>query len=253
MTNTNSVQNVINEVLATRGATVSVFGQPHKIDESVEKGYVDIIEILEGFKGYEAETVLPAQYEVIYIADSEDYAIVDSDETIVGDNIIEGGFNDEGEAEERMHELQEENATPVDVNTYLEYMEELGYLEEGKGDNSYNWAGNVSNHFNMQTYRNINTGQYLVEFKVHLYGDVRGNYTDSVLLAFDNDYFFYEGLIEHDGYREYKGYGIRFSAMSEGYEIHHIESDEDMEEQYSWEDALEYIDGLVEEETGEEV
>jgi len=152
-----------------------------------------------------------------------------------------------------MHELQEENATPVDVNTYLEYMEELGYLEEGKGDNSYNWAGNVSNHFNMQTYRNINTGQYLVEFKVHLYGDVRGNYTDSVLLAFDNDYFFYEGLIEHDGYQEYKGYGIRFSAMSEGYEIHHIESDEDMEEQYSWEDALEYIDGLVEEETGEEV
>jgi len=55
------------------------------------------------------------------------------------------------------------------------------------------------------------------------------------------------------GYEEYKGYGIRFSATHEGYEIHNIETDEDMEEKYSWEDALEYIDGLVEEEMSEEV
>jgi len=247
MTNTNSVQNVINEVMATRGATVSVFGQPHKIGESVEKGYVDIIEILEGFKGYEVETVLPAQYEVSEDEETGTYSINSESE------VIEDGFEYEEDAEERMYELEEENAAPVDVNTYLEYMEELSYLEEGKGDNSYNWAGNVSNHFNMQTYRNINTGEYLVEFKVHLYGDVRGNYTDSVLLKFDQDYFFYEALAEANGYEEYKGYGIRFSAMSEGYEIHHIETDEDMEEKYSWDDVIEYIDGLVEEETSEEV
>jgi hypothetical protein len=254
MTNTNSVQNVINEVLATRGATVSVFGQPHKIGESVDKGYVDIIEILEGFKGYEAETVLPAQYEIVEAMYSDDpehnYDIIDSNDNSI---VIESGFEDESEAEERMYELQEENAAAASVDEFIEYMEELGYLEEERGDNSYNWAGNVSNHFNIQPYKNIETGEYLVEFKVHLYGDVRGNYTDSVLLKFDNDYAFHEMLLEHDGYEEYKGYEIRFSALREDYEIINSETYEDMDTQYAWEDALEYIDGLVSEEIGEEV
>ncbi|AIW03628.1 hypothetical protein CPT_Moonbeam230 [Bacillus phage Moonbeam] len=247
MTNTNDVQNVINEVMATRGATVSVFGQPHKIGESVEKGYVDIIEILESFKGYEADTTIPAQYEVHYIDNKDYYAIVKPSEDDTVNEIIEDGFEYEEDAEERMYELQEYNTTAVSVEEYLEYMEELGALEEGKGGNSYNWLGKVSNHFNFQTYQHED-GSFYVEFKVHLYGDVRGNYTDSVLLKFDNDYFFYEALTEANGYEEYKGYGIRFSATNEGYEIHHIESDEDMEEQYSWDDAIEYIDSLVEEE-----
>ena len=248
MTNTNSVQNVINEVMVTRGATVNVFDQPHKIGESVEKGYVDIIEILEGFKGYEAETIIPASYEVLEDTETGEYNIINSE-----GKVIAGQFEYEEDAEERMYELQEENAAPASVEEYLDYMEELGYLEEGKGDNSYNWAGNVSNHFDFRVHNDLINGGIYVEFKVHLYGDVRGNYTDSVLLKFDNDYFFYEGIAEVSGYEEYKGYGIRCSATSEGYEIHHIESDEDMDTQYAWEDALEYIDGLVSEESTEEV
>jgi hypothetical protein len=248
MTNTNSVQNVINEVLATRGATVSVFGQPHKIGESVDKGYVDIIEILEGFKGYEAETVLPASYIIELSEDKETYIITDVD-----NNIIEDGFEYEEDAEERREELEEENMSPVSVSDYIEHQVDLGYIEEGKGDNSYNWAANVSNHYNFQTYTSTIDGSFYVEFKVHLYGDVRANYTDSVLLVFDNDYTFFETVTEHDGYEEYKGYGIRFGAMSEAYEIWNKETDEDMDTQYAWEDTLEYIDGLVSEEISEEV
>jgi len=247
MTTNNSVQNVINEVLATRGATVSVFGQPHKIDESVEKGYVDIIEILEGFKGYEAETIIPASYEVLEDTETGEYNIINSE-----GKVIAGQFEYEEDAEERMYELQEENAAPASVEEYLDYMDEMGYLEEKSHDNSYNWSGNVSNDFNFRTYEHED-GSYYVEFKVHLYGDVRGNYTDSVLLKFDNDYGFFEAITEHDSYEEYKGYGIRFGAMSEAYEIWNKESDEDMEEKYSWDDVIEYIDGLVEEETSEEV
>jgi len=247
MTNTNSVQNVINEVMATRGATVSVFGQPHKIGESVDKGYVDIIEILEGFKGYEADTTIPAHYEVSE-GDNYVWEVLDSE-----GNVIETDFEDEMEAEERMHELEEENASSVSVEECIDYMEFTDALEEKSRDNSYNWAGNVSNHFDFRIYNDLINGGVYVELKVHLYGDVRANYTDSVLLVFPNDYFFYEGISEVSGYEEYKGYGIRFSATHEGYEIHNIETDEDMEEKYSWEDALEYIDGLVEEEISEEV
>lgn len=246
MTNTNSVQNVINEVLATRGATVSVFGQPHKIDESVEKGYVDIIEILEGFKGHEAETVLPAQYQVVE-GDNYIWEVHDSE-----GNVIETDFEDEVEAEERMYELQEENAAPVSVEEYMDYMDELGYLEEKSADNSYNWSGNVSNHFDFRTYQHED-GSFYVEFKVHLYGDVRANYTDSVLLKFDNEYTFHELLAEAEMEEEYKGYNIRFGATHEAYEIFHSETYENMDNKYSWEDALEYIDGLVSEEISEEV
>jgi len=121
MTNTNSVQNLINEVLATRGATVSVFGQPHKIGESVDKGYVDIIEILESFKGYEAETVLPASYEVVMATYSDDpthnYDIIDSNDNSI---VIETGFEYEEDAEERMYKLQEENVAAVSVEDYLD-------------------------------------------------------------------------------------------------------------------------------------
>jgi len=248
MTNTNSVQNVINEVMVTRGATVSVFGQPHKIGESVEKGYVDIIEILEGFAGYEANTTIPAQYEIAFNDKDNWYNIVDGNGIV-----IEAGFEYEEDADSRRVDLEGENAAAVSVEEYLDYMEELGYLEEGKGDNSYNWAGNVSNHFNMQTYRNIETGQYLVEFKVHLYGDVRGNYTDSVLLKFDNDYTFFENISECSGCESHKGYYATFSALGAEYEIYNEQDGTYVDTQYSWEDALEYIDDLVEEETSEEV
>jgi len=252
MTNTNSVQNLINEVMATRGATVSVFGQPHKIDESVDKGYVDIIEILEGFQGHEVETVLPAQYEVVMATYSDDpehnYDIIDSNDNSI---VIETGFDTEEEAEERMYELQEYNTAAVSVEDYLEYMEELGALEEESADNSYNWSGNVSNHFNFQTYEHED-GSVYVEFKVHLYGDVRGNYTDSVLLKFDDEHAFLEAISECDSSEDYKGYTIHFSALNEGYEILDAEGWTEGEK-YSWEDVIEYIDGLVSEETTEEV
>jgi hypothetical protein len=248
MTNTNSVQNVINEVLATRGATVSVFGHPQEMPATVAPGYVDIIEILEGFKGYEAETTIPARYDIEHDEETDTYSIVDSEGTV-----IEDGFHAYSMAEATQLELENENQEPASVDEFIEYMDELGWIEEKSADNSYNWAGKVSNHFDFRTYYKADTDQYLVELKVHLYGDVRANYTDSVLLVFPNDYFFYEGIAEVSGYEEYKGYGIRFSATYEGYEIFHLESDEDMEEKYAWEDVIEYINGLVEEEISEEV
>ncbi|AIW03173.1 hypothetical protein CPT_Mater238 [Bacillus phage Mater] len=245
MTNTNNVQNLINEVMATRGATVSVFGQPQEMPATVEKGLVDIIDILEGFAGYEVETVLPAQYEVTYSDELEEFIIVDNsnEDTSI---IIEDGFTNEMEAEERMYELQDENAAAASVSDYLYQLDDLGYIEEKDSNNSYNWLGNVSNHFNYRTYASNIDENFYVEFAAHLYGDVRANYTDSVLLKFDNDYTFLERIGECDIIEEYKGYNIQASALSEGYEIDIDGSYVDT--QYSWEDAIEYIDQLAAEE-----
>lgn len=78
----------------------------------------------------------------------------------------------------------------------LDQFYEIELLKELKSDNSYNWAGNVSNDFNFHIYENVENGEILVEFKVHRYGDVRGNYTNSVILEFDNEYDFLEILAE---------------------------------------------------------
>ena len=78
----------------------------------------------------------------------------------------------------------------------LDEFHEMGILKEFQAGNSYNWAGNVSNDFNYYIYENVETGQILVDFKVHRYGDVRGNYTNSVVLEFDDEYEFLEILSE---------------------------------------------------------
>ena len=76
----------------------------------------------------------------------------------------------------------------------LDEFHEMGMLKEFQTGNSYNWAGNVSNNFNYYIYEYVETGKILVDFKVHRYGDVRGNYTNSVVLEFDDEYEFLEIL-----------------------------------------------------------
>lgn len=78
----------------------------------------------------------------------------------------------------------------------LDELYEMGTLKEFQAGNSYNWAGNVSNNFNYIIYENLENGKILVDFKVHRYGDVRGNYTNSVVLEFDDEYEFLEILSE---------------------------------------------------------
>ena len=76
----------------------------------------------------------------------------------------------------------------------LDEFHEMGILKEFQTGNSYNWAGNVSNDFNYYIYENVETGKILVDFKVHRYGDIRGNYTNSVVLEFDDEYEFLDIL-----------------------------------------------------------
>ena len=110
----------------------------------------------------------------------------------------------------------------------IEELTESGciYLDcDYKGDNSYNWASSINHNFDFKIYNNNNTASDVcyVEFAVHRFGDVRGNYTDNVVLEFMNDYEFYETLSECNKYSivEIDGvnYSIDVNIFSDGFEV----------------------------------
>jgi hypothetical protein len=109
-----------------------------------------------------------------------------------------------------------------DVDEYLDFLEELGYIniQNSKGDNSYNWSSPVSNDFNINEYHNQVTGTYLYEFRVHRFGDVRGNYTETALLEFDHQHTFMEVLGECSKSIEVNGYDVYISIFGEDIEVY---------------------------------
>src|SRR5699024_2087205 len=166
---------VIMDIQNLRGAEVKIFGQSTTLENDINEFEIDIIDILEDLKEYEV------------------------------DMIIEESLEDE-EYPEEFEEVETE-----DIGEYLEWLESIGYIADVydyKADNSYNWMAPVSNHFDFKIYDLIvtggqlvdelpHTGGTLVEMKVHRYGDVRGNYTETFLLEFDNDYTFLETISEN--------------------------------------------------------
>lgn len=87
------------------------------------------------------------------------------------------------------------------------YYDELVEKEQAKfwgSDNTYNHSGNVQNDFNWATYE-LEDNKYIVIISFHLGGDIRGNYTDNIVLQFDYDTGF-EDLIQSVSYE----YGLTF-------------------------------------------
>ena len=106
---------------------------------------------------------------------------------------------------------------PYEIPESIEGLTESGYIYDDcdyKGDNSYNWLAPINHHFDFKVYDNDNTDCDVcyVEFKVHRFGDVRGNYTESVVLEFMNDYEFYETLSECNKYNTIEIDGINYSV-----------------------------------------
>lgn len=151
------LNSVIMDIQNLRGA---------ELENDINEFEIDIIDILEGLKEYEVDMII----------------------------------------EEPPEEVETE-----DIEEYFEWLESIGYIADVydyKADNSYNWLAPVSNHFDFKMYELLHTGGTLVdelphtggtlvEMKVHRYGDVRGNYTETFLLEFDNDYTFLETISEN--------------------------------------------------------
>ena len=210
-----TMKNMIEEMEALKGANVRIFGQPVTLSEDTDKTTVDIIDILKNLEEYE----LIELYDYRYNDETEDNILEDCEN---GDDIISA-------------------------------MVEYGYINDDcdyKGDNSYNWSGNVSHDFDIKIYNNALDDGVFIEFKVHRFGDVRGNYTESVILQFDNEYTFWECIGECDRYEyiEVDGntYDYTVSALSDTYEVTDEEGNYICEAYGEEEDIIEAIKKAIE-------
>ena len=112
----------------------------------------------------------------------------------------------------------------VNINTELiTLLEENNIFEEVKIDNTYNIAGKINHNICFVIYKNKKNDKYYVEISVHLGGDIRGNYTDSVVYEFEYETEIYDFLLENSKkyYISYKGinYGIEVNAIKENVEV----------------------------------
>ena len=117
---------------------------------------------------------------------------------------------------------------PYEIAETIEELTEGGYIYNDcdyKGDNSYNWLAPINHNFDFKIYDNENTadGVCYIEFKVHRFGDVRGNYTETVVLQFDSDYEFLETLSECNKYSTVEidgnNYNVDVNIFSDGFEV----------------------------------
>lgn len=117
---------------------------------------------------------------------------------------------------------------PYEISESIEDLTESDYIYDEydyKADNSYNWTAPVNHDFDFKIYDNNNTALDVcyIEFKVHRFGDVRGNYTESVVLQFNNDYEFLEILLECNKYSTVEidgnNYSIDVNIWSDGFEV----------------------------------
>ena len=186
-----NLQEMIKDIKSLRGATVEVFGQKTVLDQEVSEMYVDILDIMESLVDYEQEL----------------------------------------EVEEYDEETEEYEVKEVDtIDEYLDFIGEVYGLMELFSDNSYNWNGRISNHFDFKAYKDETLGDVYIVFKVHRYGDVRCNYTKECLLKFDYYDEFLDVIeesnkfitIEVDG----KEYDLCVNVTKDVYEVYNTETGE---------------------------
>ena len=179
----------INDLLQLRGATVKYFGQPVTLPNTVDALEIDTINILKDMEEYELDW-----YDFTYYTEDEDGNEIEVD-------IFEGCETGE---------------------QILDALEEYGYIEDTyfAADNSYNWSAPVSNDFDFKLYKDFVSDGVFVDFSVHRFGDVRGNYTDSVIYHFDSIVEFDELLLNCNKYVQIGNYEVCVGIFNDGFEVY---------------------------------
>lgn len=83
---------------------------------------------------------------------------------------------------------------PLDNEECFDYMESID--PDFKGDNTYNWNASIDRELDIRFARKGDS--MWIAFKIHRGGDVRCNYTDWILMRFDNEYDYYDAEYELD-------------------------------------------------------
>lgn len=123
-----------------------------------------------------------------------------------------------------------------------EWIENFLNNSEVKGDNTYNWGANISNDLNMD-YIGEFDDEIIMVIMVHLFGDIRGGYSDYFVVKFDSMYDLYdlESATQIKDVNEHMCADLR--AFFETYTVYDYEKGEDVGEFYhiELEDLLEEI------------
>lgn len=93
---------------------------------------------------------------------------------------------------------------------FQKWLYEYSDMENLKADNSYNWTSPLSHDINFEYWGHSENEEGYVVVRVHRMGDIRGNYTDEIILKYDSyESFLYDTMeetgkyvgveIEHDG------------------------------------------------------
>ena len=141
------------------------------------------------------------------------------------------------EALDVLEELKE-----YELNVSDDWINNFLNSEDVKGDNTYNWSGNISNDFNLNYLENAD-GETIMVIMVHLFGDIRGGYSDYFAVKFDSMYQFYE----LESATQMKDVSDNMVAdlriFSDTYNVYDYEKQEDVGEFYciELEDLLEEI------------
>lgn len=94
---------------------------------------------------------------------------------------------------------EEDDYEEVEIDSIEEYLDNLEMnfgLREIQCNNTYNWLAPINHHFNFRIYESLDV--YYMVLSVHRYGDVRGNYTDEVLIKFDGEWELQEKFYENE-------------------------------------------------------
>jgi len=143
-----------------------------------------------------------------------------------------------------INELKDFEIAPR-VATRLMHAESSEYLSDDyNADNSYNWSSLIDHDFDYKVYETVlksvdygdnvvYSGDVLIEIKFHRFGDIRGNYTDTAFLLFDDDYGFLEVMQEINTFFDVKVNELDFccntSIIGEGVNCWNKDKDLDFE------------------------
>ena len=141
---------------------------------------------------------------------------------------------------EALDVLEELKKYEIEVSD--EWIENFKNNPKVKGDNTYNWNGNISNDLNMNYMVNDNDEEIML-IMVHLFGDIRGGYSDYFAVKFDSEYDFFE-LESATQMKDVNDHMVAdLTIFSEHYNVYDYEKQEDVGEFYDLElqDLLEEI------------
>ncbi len=122
-----------------------------------------------------------------------------------------------------------EELKDYEINVSDEWIEK--FREDSEGDNTYNWGANICNDLNMNYKKNCG----IILFMVHLYGDIRGGYSDYFAVKFDNfdDLFYLEAMTQIKDIND--RYVADINLFREGYTVYDTETQDDIGEFYELE------------------